>query len=400
MKILMLCGYFAPENQAEVIRHARAAVEFSSNELQRKLIGGFRTMEEELFVVSAPFIGSYPNASDIRVFRGFEDPQEACRYVPFNNIWGLRNMSRAASLKKAIRFFIEDPCREKLILVYCAHTPFLEAAAYAKKRDPRIRVSFYVPDLPNYMNLNANRSKFYDFAKALDNANMARYMACVDSYVLLTEEMKSALPVGDKPCMVAEGIMEDLPCADAGGEAETDARYIVYTGKLNEKFGIRDLIDGFRLLPDQDCRLVLCGTGDSREYVADAARQDPRILALGQIPPEEARIWQNKAAVLINPRPNNEAYTKYSFPSKLVEYLLTGRSVAAYMLDGMPPCYRDFLYEIDPALPNPEAIRDALLRAMSAPKEDRNARYQKFIAHAQHHLRAEQIVRQILRMTC
>ena len=52
------------------------------------------------------------------------------------------------------------------------------------------------------------------------------------------------------------------------------------------------------------------------------------------------------ADVLVNPRPNNEEYTKYSFPSKNIEYLMTGKPVVAYMLDGMPAHYKKFLYEI------------------------------------------------------
>lgn len=42
------------------------------------------------------------------------------------------------------------------------------------------------------------------------------------------------------------------------------------------------------------------------------------------------------ADVLVNPRQNDDEYTKYSFPSKNIEYLMTGNAVMAYMLDGIP----------------------------------------------------------------
>ena len=180
MKVLMLCGVFAKENEQEVVRHARAAVEFSANVFQQKLIEGFRWLDKDFSVISAPFVGAYPNASDIVRFRGFADRQSLCSYVPFNNIWGLRNFSRAAALKKAVREFIRDEDGQKLIVVYCPHTPFIEAAVYAKKKDPRIKICLYVPDLPHYMNLNADRSWFYDLAKAYDIAVMTRLMKKVD----------------------------------------------------------------------------------------------------------------------------------------------------------------------------------------------------------------------------
>ena len=54
MKVLMLCGYFAKENEQEVIDNARAAVEFSANIFQHKLINGFRSINCDFSVISAP----------------------------------------------------------------------------------------------------------------------------------------------------------------------------------------------------------------------------------------------------------------------------------------------------------------------------------------------------------
>lgn len=394
MKVLMLCGYFAQENEEEVVRHARYPVEFSANAFQRKLIGGFRSAGIEPDVVSAPFIGSFPNACDMPVFRGFEAEQEECRYVGFNNIWGIRNLSRSRALKKAVKAFAEDPADEKLILVYCPHTPFLEAAVYAKKTDPRIRICMYVPDLPNYMNLRADRSRIYDAAKSVDIRRMHRLMECVDGYVLLTAPMRDMLPVGDKPCLIREGIVSDQkeaePCVPQA------VKYVVYTGKMDAKFGIPQLLEGFCGIRDETYRLVLCGSGDCDGIVRQAAAADRRIQFLGQVSPAEALSWQKRAAVLVNPRPNREEYTKYSFPSKNIEYLLSGRPVAAYMLDGMPEIYSKFIYAADPDLPEDRAIADAVCRAVQDDADRWKARYEAFTEYAQATLSARAIAQAIL----
>ena len=396
MKVLLLCGYFAKENEQEVIEHARANVEFSANEFQRKLIRGLQTQNQELYVVSAPFIGSYPNASDIRVFREFRNGQNVCQYVPFYNLWGLRNFSRAKQLKKAIRFFTEMEDPEKRIVVYCAHTPFLDAAAWAKKKDPRIHISLYVPDLPNYMNLSEDRSKLYEIAKTFDIAKMHTYMASVDSYVLLTEPMTEMLPIGNKPYLVREGILEaerlrKNTTADMSGDGYRD---IVYTGKMYAKFGVKTLIDGFSMLPRKDCRLVLCGDGDCMEYARNVAEKDPRILVLGQVTPEQANRWQQCAAVLVNPRLDNETYTKYSFPSKNLEYLLTGKPVVACILSGMPDIYREFLYEISDA--TAYGVADALCCALMAVPEENERKHKAFLLYAEGNLTAERIAEELL----
>ena len=366
MKILMLCGVFAKENEQEVVRHARAAVEFSANVFQQKLIAGFRSFGQDFSAISAPFVGSYPNASDMVHFREFEDDQSLCTYVPFNNIWGLRNFSRTRSLKKAVQDFIREEDAQKLIVAYCTHTPFIEAAVYAKKKDPRIKICLYVPDLPNYMNLNANRSWFYDVAKAYDIAVMTRLMKQVDSFVLLTAQMKDALPVADKPCCVIEGIITRQELERPVLPKESDGLIrVVYTGKLNACFGVKKLVDAFCMLPDPNYRLILCGRGDCENYIKEKSAADSRILYQGQVTADVAGEYIRKADVLVNPRPNDGEYTKYSFPSKNIEYLLSGNPVVGYMLSGMPEDYRRFMHIVPDD--RVESLRDAILAAGQTP---------------------------------
>ena len=62
MDVLFLCGVFAKENEAEVIAQAKKSVEFSANQMQLKLIRGLKEVTDTQ-VISAPFIGHYPNQS-------------------------------------------------------------------------------------------------------------------------------------------------------------------------------------------------------------------------------------------------------------------------------------------------------------------------------------------------
>lgn len=398
MKILILCGVAEKEAQQEVIAHSRGGADLAANLFQQKLIAGFRSLGTDCEVLSAPFLGAYPMRCDLIHFNGFNTVQEGCTYVTFNNIWGLRNFSRTAALKKALSSFIASSDPQKLILVYCPHTPFLEAAAYAKKKDPSIRVCLYVPDLPHYMNLSATRTWIYDVAKKVDIHRMTALMACVDSYVLLTEHMKEHLPMGDKPYRVAEGIIEKFPELQPPA-ASSKEKYVVYTGKLFERFGVKALIDGFRKLDDPDYRLVLCGKGDCEAYARSAQAQDPRIMFLGQVSPEEAQCWQSRACALVNPRNVVEEYTRYSFPSKNIEYLLSGKPVVGYFLEGMPQVYQDFMCCVDPSLPAEDGIAAALdnvLRSDPATLFERNKR---FFEYAKKPLLANGIAQSIIDLT-
>ena len=396
MKVLFLCGVFAKENEAEVIAQAKKSVEFSANQMQLKLIYGLNRVADTQ-VISAPFIGHYPNQSHSLYFSGFTNSQQLCEYVRFNNIWGYRNLSRAHALKKAIRKFALEEDSEKLIVVYSAHDPFLAAATYAKKLNPKIRICFIVPDLPQYMNLETKRGFIYDFFKGFDIKSIKKHIESVDSSVVLTEAMAQALQLTDRPYVVAEGIVDYVPKGSTF-TAHKDTVNIVYAGKLYFRFGIKQLVEAFSLLKSEKYRLILCGNGDAAEYLRKCSIEDSRIILPGQVSPEKVQEYISSAAVLVNPRPNNEEYTKYSFPSKDIEYLLSGKPTVAFLLDGMPKCYQDFLYAVDQNDNIPCAICDALKAAISAPKEEIEKRHAQFLQYASENLFASAVAEKIIRM--
>lgn len=74
MRVLFLCGVFAKENEDEVIAQAKKSVEFSANQMQLKLIHGFN-MVADTQVISAPFLGHYPNQSRSPYFYGLRMPR-------------------------------------------------------------------------------------------------------------------------------------------------------------------------------------------------------------------------------------------------------------------------------------------------------------------------------------
>ena len=92
------------------------------------------------------------------------------------------------------------------------------------------------------------------------------------------------------------------------------------------------------------------------EWIA-ASAEDPRICYFGAVSPEEAARIRMRASVLVNPRTSEGRYTRYSFPSKTLEYLLGGRPVVAYLLPGIPEEYRSYL--IVPSREDADALASA-----------------------------------------
>ena len=384
-QVLFLGGVFARENEAEVIEQSKKGVEFSANNMQMKLIDGLKSVADTT-VLSAPFIGSFPNRSTWFHFRGFSSAQDLCKYVSFNNVWGFRNISRARALKRNLSSFIRLNAERKMIVAFSAHAPFLVAAAYAKKKDPGIRVCFVVPDMPQYMNLEQNRSKIYDICKHFDIALIQKHIKIVDSSVVLTDAMASALMLKNRPYTVVEGVIADIAeITNNKHEKRHDTVNILYAGKLYYKFGVKNLVEAFVQIPDNNYRLILCGSGDLDGYIKSMAALDSRIIYAGQVSPQQVQIQISDADVLVNPRRNDDIYTSFSFPSKNIEYLLSGKPLVAYMLDGMPVCYKDFIYEIRSDKDSVVAIKEAILMAANDEQSEIAKRYSKFYKYALEH---------------
>jgi len=364
MDVLLLCGYFEPKYQQEISEKTKTWVENAANTFQQRLIAGLKKQDINLQVVSAPFIGPWPTAYEDKAFKGFKagESTENIQYVPFNNIWGYRNISRTAVLKKSVKEFVRHTKAEKkAIIVYCPHTPFLEAAVYGKQLDKSIHIHMVVPDLPQYMNLSKKAHPVYDFFKKIDIHKMEKLIAHVDSFMLLTEYMAEKLNVGKRPYIVVEGITDKQQAAP--NKREKHGKKVAYAGKLVEAFGAKRLIEAFELIEDPQASLHICGGGELKPYVEEMCKKDSRIHYHGVVSAEKANEILQQADVLVNPRQNDDEYTKYSFPSKNIEYLMTGNAVIAYMLDGMPEIYRK-LFQI-PKSNSTQDLAQAICCAMT-----------------------------------
>lgn len=397
MKVLFLGGVFDDSHVPEIASKTKKYIEFPANNFQKKILKGLAECSVNPTVISAPFLGAYPTAYKDMFFEGFDKHTEdnsGYTYVHFNNIWGLRNPSRSRALKKAVKSFIQAEDSQKLIIVYTPHTPLIQAANYAKKKDSRIKICLVIPDLPQYMNLSEKISPVYKLFKRFDVNSFMKESRAADSFVLLTEQMADAVEVGSRPYEVIEGIYEPAPHSKK--EKSENISKIVYTGKLNRSFGALDLVEAFSSIKDDSLRLIICGSGDDSNVIADLAAKDERIDFRGQVSSEEAADIADKADILVNPRKNNTEYTKYSFPSKVIDYLATENSVVAYELDGMPDVYRDFIYYVPDD--SRKSLSDTLIRVLKTADEDKEKKSKAAIKYLEEELSCANFAKKILNM--
>lgn len=165
-------------------------------------------------------------------------------------------------------------------------------------------------------------------------------------YVVLTEQMKEALSP-DKKFAVLEGHVDStIRPQPKPARAKNQPRTLVYAGSIHRKYGIERLVQAFEQAQIPNAQLVIMGEGDYAQELA-AKQDNPAISYLGKVPNREAVEIERRASLLINPRPTDEEFTKYSFPSKNMEYMASGTALLTTRLPGMPKEYDDYVFLFD-----------------------------------------------------
>jgi len=121
---------------------------------------------------------------------------------------------------------------------------------------------------------------------------------------------------------------------------------IVSAGTLNEANGVHILLQAFSMLDGIHYKLRIAGSGPLEKDVRYAAVRDARIEYCGYLAYENVLRLYQTADVLLNLRLTNTIRTKYLFPSKLMEYLLSGRPVISTCTGHVEAEYGDFVYPL------------------------------------------------------
>lgn len=167
-------------------------------------------------------------------------------------------------------------------------------------------------------------------------------------YVLLTEAMNDYLNKSGKPYVILEGhsditMREKIPAP----EKKISPRVCFYAGGVSKRYGLGNLVEGFRKADLENAQLHIYGPGDYVKELQQIAAEDPRIFYGGMLLNTEIVDKELEATLLVNPRPTNEEYVKYSFPSKTMEYMASGTPVLTTVLPGMPKEYHPYVYLLE-----------------------------------------------------
>ena len=351
LEVIFLGGLFPKEKEVEILGNSIGNVQNAANNLQWAIVNGLdEVLKEPITIINSMYIGSFPKRYKrlkIDTFKFSHTAEDSLKdiNVGFFNLTGIKHTSRYLAIKPYLKKWATTTNgKKKVIIAYAMTSTFTHLLKFVKKIDATITTCMIVPDLPQYMNLD-KKNEFYNIMKRLEIKSIENDMKYIDGYVILTKYMSDALNI-KAPTVVMEGISTHLFEDINRLSVEKGIKSILYSGGLIEKYGVLNLVQSFRKLTEDNYRLIICGAGNAESEIIQASQLDKRIIFKGLMNREEVLQLQKSSTILINPRPNNEEYTKFSFPSKILEYMSSGRPVISYELDGIPSEYYDYIYPV------------------------------------------------------
>lgn len=267
ISICLLFGIFPNSIRRDIESNSKGSVQYAADALQKSFIAGITTLFRDVSIVNIPFIPSYPQRyKQIKAPFGLVEKTTdgvSGRSYSFLNLPLLRFLSKRAQATKGLKEWNNKSDGEKIIIIYSAHSPLLEAAVAFKERvDNKVKIILIVPDLPEYM--APKRGAIIELLKKINLKTLQRLYRSVDGFILLSELMCERLPIDNKPYRVIEGIFN--PQDQQSVHVRTE-KTVFYGGTLDRRYGVMNLVNAFIKARINDYVLEICGRGDSEEEI-------------------------------------------------------------------------------------------------------------------------------------
>ena len=350
MKILYLGTVCSSKDFEEIIRKSRFKPSAAPQTFETMFIDGLAKEDVELDLYSFPMIKTFPGS---RFFcwgnhKKCIHDRFILKWLPAINLPVIKELCFRISSKIVIRRWLRKNSHEKskCIIMYSIFDSVVKNVIQLSDRYGCKAVAI-VPDLPKHMYANRKISGLKSYLAQFAVKNALRFQNKFDAYIYFTENMRQEFKT-EVPSIVLEGMANPGEFDKVRtAEKQQDKKILMYAGALSEKYGIGKLIEAFMRIEDPDYILKIFGTGDFEEQIKLYAQKDPRIQFKGRVGREEVLQNELQADLLVNVRNPEDEFTRYSFPSKCMEYMASGTPFLTTKLPGMPSEYFDYVYTVD-----------------------------------------------------
>lgn len=337
MKLLYISALSSNRLISEIYKKSGKNPGFAVQKFSRLLVKGLIANGADVVALSNP-----PATEDRRKVSYGKETEEGVhyKYIPFLNVALLKHLCLFAYAFVYVLLWGCRHRREKAIVCDVLSISVCMGVLLASKIN-RVRSVGVVTDIYGLMVGNAKVSWTVRFAAYLNQC----YVSSFNRYVLLTSQMNERVNPKGKPHIVMEALCDlSMSGQNVQIEEKVSPRTVIYAGGIHERYGLKMLAESFVKADIPDARLAYYGSGSYVEEYKKLCAAHPNLEYRGVAPNEEIVEEELKASLLVNPRPTTEEFTKYSFPSKNMEYMASGTPLLTTKLPGMPEDYYPHVY--------------------------------------------------------
>lgn len=347
MKILVVTNSCSEKKYQTVCKIRNKTIVDPQQKFFRLFVDGLSSLNNvEVEVLSAlPVSASTVQLKSFKYETEFATTGVKYHYLPFIN----GKISRYLTLMCAVRKYTKRICRDltstDTYVIVDALIPTLTIPCKHIVRKKGIKIGAIVTDIPSMATKMKKQKEsllkrfFVSIYQKISDIDLKSY----DFYIPLTESINDVVNDKNKPYCIIEGFADITDTSIS----ENHENYIMYAGGVYEKYGVKNLVDAFILLNKSGVSLKIFGDGSYVEELKTVCMQHPNVQYMGCMLSEQVVEYEKRALLLVNPRPANEEFAKYSFPSKTMEYLLSGSAVVSTRLPGIPSEYFDHMFAFD-----------------------------------------------------
>lgn len=146
---------------------------------------------------------------------------------------------------------------------------------------------------------------------------------------------------------------------------------LLYLGGLGRDNGLEVLMGLPKAIPDANVRFIFGGKAhpEPSRRLKQLAMQDSRVEYRGFVQDDEVEELFARADVFLNPRDPDSIVNDMVFPSKILHYLASGKTLVSTWTKGLDEAYRDLMIVADGA-----SVQDYSKAVRAAMSETRNER--------------------------
>jgi len=371
MKILYISSVCSPKVLEYIFITAIIKPGQAIQKFHRLLIEGFSKNKEicEIEVLSSLPISPAGHKRKIWNFKKDKWSGVSFNYVSTLNVPIIKNLIVfILTFSKVLFWRFKNLKEDKIVISDILNISVFWSAFLACKMTKQ-PIAVIITDLPVHMVSDSRNLSFFKRVYLKLGSFIIRH---VDYYIGLTEQMNVEVNPLGKPFLVMEGLVDEaILSLNHEVIPYKEKKIILYAGGIYEKYGVKNLIEAFMGLKAEDTELHIYGSGDLEKEMPNYCTLDKRVLYFGEVSNSIVVKRLEDATILINPRPTTEEFTKFSFPSKNMEYMVSGTPLLTTVLPGMPKEYHEYVYLLeDESL---EGFRNTIQEILSKSSTELNA---------------------------